>query len=55
MEQRRRFFKEFKHEAVKRAAGANLAIKQVAATLSLHVNVRSRWCREQKREGVSVL
>ncbi|GJL66244.1 MAG: hypothetical protein NPIRA05_12150 [Nitrospirales bacterium] len=35
MEQRRRFSKEFKREAVQMATGANLSIKQVAADLGL--------------------
>lgn len=51
MAKRRSFSKEFKHEAVQMATGANLSITQVAADLGLHTNVLSRWCREQKREG----
>ncbi len=48
---RRRFSKEFKHEAVQMATGANLSITQVAADLGLHTNVLSRWCREQQQAG----
>ena len=51
MAKRRSFSKEFKHEAVQMATGANLSVTQVAADLGLHTNVLSRWCREQKREG----
>ncbi|GJL65123.1 MAG: transposase [Nitrospirales bacterium] len=34
------------------ATGADLTIGQVAADLGLHTNVLSRWCREQKQEGL---
>ncbi len=51
MGKRRRFSKEFKHEAVQMATGASLSIRQVAADLGLHTNVLSRWCREQMEEG----
>ncbi len=49
MAKRRRFSKEFKHEAVQMATGADLSITQVAKDLGVHANVLSRWCRE--REG----
>jgi transposase len=51
MAKRRKFSKEFKHEAVQMATGASLSIKQVATDLGIHTNVLSRWCREQNLEG----
>lgn len=51
-QQRRRFFNEFKQEAVQMARGADLSISQVAKDLGLHMNMLSRWCREQERDGV---
>lgn len=50
-QQRRRFSKEFKQEAVQMARGADLSISQVAKDLGIHTNVLSRWCREQERDG----
>ncbi len=44
MGKRRRFSKEFKHEAVQMATGANFSIAQVAADLGIHTIVLSRWC-----------
>ena len=51
MQQRRRFSKEFKREAVQMTRGADMSIMQVAADLGIHANVLSRWCREQTRDG----
>lgn len=42
MAKRRSFSKEFKHEAVQMATGANRSIKQVATDLGIHTNVLSR-------------
>ena len=51
MQNRRRFSKEFKREAVQLTRGADVSLKQVATDLGLHSNVLSRWCREQEQDG----
>ncbi len=51
MRQRRKFTKEFKHEAVQMAKGADRSLQQVADDLGIHANVLGRWCREQEHAG----
>lgn len=46
MEQRRKFSKEFKLEAVNMVLGRGVSIAQVARDLGVNQNVISRWVRE---------
>jgi transposase len=55
MAQRRRFLKEFKHEAAQMAMGADLSLTQAAKDLGIHANMLRRWFREQERDGVSII
>lgn len=50
MTQRRRYSKEFKHEAVELARSPSTSIRQVALELGLNPNRLARWKREADRD-----
>ena len=55
MAQRRRFLKEFKHEAAQMTMGADLSLTQAAKDLGIHANMLRRWFREQGGARVSII
>jgi len=50
MTQRRRYSKEFKHEAVELARNSSTSIRQVALELGLNPNMLARWKREADQD-----
>ena len=51
MTQRRRYSREFKHEAVELARNPSTSIRQVALELGLNPNMLARWKREADQDN----
>lgn len=51
MEKRRKFSREFKHEAVELATGGDTVISQIAKDLGINAGMLGRWCQEHRQNG----
>jgi len=51
MEKRRKFSREFKHEAVQLTQQEGVSVQQVAQDLGINPSMLSRWRREHEAEG----
>ena len=53
--ERRKFSREFKLEAVKLVRERGVSVAQAARNLDLHVNVLSKWVREQAADPLQAV
>lgn len=51
MATRRKFSREYKHEAVQLARSSDQSVSQVARDLDISPNLLTRWCRESADSG----